>query len=63
MSMEDDAIGITCPYCLAPVGVNCVSVHWNAKDGKYIPSLHEKDEPHGKRVRRYEKFRYEGEND
>lgn len=63
MSMEDDAIGITCPTCLAPVDVKCVSIHWNAVNGEYKPSFHKKDEPHAKRVRRWEKFRYEGEDD
>ena len=61
MSMQDDALGISCPICHAPVDVQCVRIVWEAKWGMYVPSLVLRDEPHGKRVRAFEKFRYKGE--
>jgi hypothetical protein len=63
MSMQDDALGISCPICHAPVDIQCVRIVWDAKDGQYIPRLIQRFEAHGKRVRAFEKFRYEGSDD
>lgn len=61
-TLEDQAWGITCPVCHAPVGSNCVSIRWSAVEGAHVPRLVESVSLHSKRVRRFEKFRMESED-
>lgn len=48
-------MAITCPDCHAPVNVQCVTTHWRAADGQFMP-YHVNREPHHRRMKRFSRF-------